>query len=157
MQCYIVSIMLTRDSFFNMFTQLCYCLFWDQLFVSSSSFSPFVFCSSYYVSPSLLSKFSAPYYQPRTNPPSICSSWHIIHVISNYLWARLIPSAGWAWEPSSIALYKSQSTSVWISLYLRVTIRFASSRRNFKNQVNLQVNTLFIKQAIRVIVQPSVW
>lgn len=113
MQCYIISIMLTRDSFFNMFTQLCYCLFWDHLFISSLSF---VFYSSYYVSPPLLSEFFAPRYQPLTNPPSCCSSWHIIHVIFNYLWPRLIPSAGWVWEPNNIALYKSQSPSVWICL-----------------------------------------
>ena len=118
MQCYIISIMLTRDSLFSTFSQLCFCLFWDQLFIFSSS-SSLVFFGSYYVSPSLLSRFSEPHYQPRTNPPSIFSSWHIIHVISNYLWSRLIPSAGWVWQPSSIAVYKSQSISVWISLSQR--------------------------------------
>jgi len=107
-----------------------FCLFWDRLFIFSSS-SSFVFFGSYYVSLSLLAEFSASHYQPRTNPPSVCSSWHIIHVISNYLWARLIPSAGWVWELSSMALYKSQSTSVWISLSQSYH-RFASSRRKFQ-------------------------
>jgi hypothetical protein len=114
MQCHISRVILTTDSLFSTFSQLCFCLFWDQLFMFSSS--SLVFFCSYYVSPSLLSEFSAPHYRPRTNPPSICSSWPIIHVISNYLWARLIPSTGWVWQSSSITLYRSQSTSVQISL-----------------------------------------
>ena len=40
-------------------------------------------------------RIRAPHYQPRTKPPSVCSSPHTIHVISDYLSARLIPSTEW--------------------------------------------------------------
>ena len=133
MLCYFVATMLTRYYFFSRFSQLCYCLFWHQLFLSSS----FYLCGSSSVSPSLLSESVRHIINHAQSHPQFVHhhiQFMLSLIICQLAWYR--PLSGC--DNQAVQLAINHSSYQYKSVYRKVTTRLACSRRKLE-KYNLQV------------------